>query len=143
MPPLLKLYPLAVASGDSSLTITFEMISSLVASMDRPSVSAYHAKIYDTCLQSLDLRRQHLVSIKNICMVEKSIIDAMVALTMKLTETMFKPIFIRTIEWAESEVEETAKSDRRNVDRAISFYGLVNRLAENHRLVDPFLLFFK
>jgi U3 small nucleolar RNA-associated protein 10 len=100
--------------------------------MDRSSVGGYNETIFDLCLRALDLRRQHPVSIQNIDLVEKSIINAMIALTMKLTETMFKPLFIRSIEWAESYVEENDSKDN-VIDRAISFYGLVNKLAENHR----------
>jgi U3 small nucleolar RNA-associated protein 10 len=44
---------------------------------------------------------------------------------------MFKPLFVKSIEWAESVVDETASGG--SMDRAISFYGMVNKLAENHR----------
>lgn len=133
LPSLLKIYSDAVKSGDSSVAIAFEMLASLLAMMDRSSVGGYHGKIFHFCLRALDLRRQHPISIQNIDVVEKSIINAMLALTMKLTETMFKPLFIESIEWAESCVEEIANRDVSTVDRAISFYGLVNKLAENHR----------
>ncbi|KAG5249529.1 U3 small nucleolar RNA-associated protein and NUC211 domain-containing [Salix suchowensis] len=129
LPPLLKIYPDTVEAGDSSVAVFFEMLGSLVGTMDRSSVGGYNEAIFDLCLRALDLRRQHPVSIQNIDLVEKSIINAMIALTMKLTETMFKPLFIRSIEWAESYVEENDNG----IDRAISFYGLVNKLAEKHR----------
>uniref|UniRef100_A0A6N2JZM9 BP28 C-terminal domain-containing protein n=1 Tax=Salix viminalis TaxID=40686 RepID=A0A6N2JZM9_SALVM len=129
LPPLLKIYPDTVEAGDSSVAVFFEMLGSLVGTMDRSSVGGYNEAIFDLCLRALDLRRQHPVSILNIDLVEKSIINAMIALTMKLTETMFKPLFIRSIEWAESYVEENDNV----IDRAISFYGLVNKLAEKHR----------
>ncbi|KAJ6347184.1 hypothetical protein OIU76_003808 [Salix suchowensis] len=129
LPPLLKIYPDTVEAGDSSVAVFFEMLGSLVGTMDRSSVGGYNEAIFDLCLRALDLRRQHPVSIQNIDLVEKSIINAMIALTMKLTETMFKPLFIRSIEWAESYVEENDNV----IDRAISFYGLVNKLAEKHR----------
>ncbi|KAJ6933914.1 hypothetical protein NC651_009094 [Populus alba x Populus x berolinensis] len=132
LPPLLKMYPDTVEAGDSSLAVFFEMLGSLVGTMDRSSVGGYNETIFDLCLRALDLRRQHPVSIQNIDLVEKSIVNAMIALTMKLTETMFKPLFIRSIEWAESYVEENDSTDN-VIDRAISFYGLVNKLAENHR----------
>lgn len=130
LPPLLKIYSEAVNNGDSSLSISFEMLANLVGRMDRSSVSNYHVKVFDLCLLALDLRRQHPVSIKNIDTVEKNVINAMIGLTMKLTETMFKPLFIKSIEWAESNMED---SDMGSTNRAISFYGLVNKLSENHR----------
>lgn len=138
LPPLLKIYSEAVNNGDSSLSISFEMLANLVGRMDRSSVSNYHVKVFDLCLLALDLRRQHPVSIKNIDTVEKNVINAMIVLTMKLTETMFKPLFIKSIEWAESNMED---SDTGSTNRAISFYGLVNKLSENHRSL--FVPYFK
>lgn len=133
LPPLLKIYSEAVQSGDSSLAIGFEMLAKLVRTMDRSSIYGYYTNIFDLCLLALDLRRQHPLSIQDIDVVEKSVISATISLTMKLTETLFKPLFIRSIEWADSDVEETASTGRMNIDRAISFYSLVNKLAENHR----------
>lgn len=137
MPPLLKIYSNSVSSGDSSITVFFGMLASLIGTMDRPSVGGYHGKIFDLCLLALDLRRQRPVSLQCIDVVEKSVINTVIALTMKLTEAMFKPLLIRSIEWAESEVEDGVRKGSTNIDRAISFYGLVNKLAENHRLVLP------
>uniref|UniRef100_A0A803NS19 BP28 C-terminal domain-containing protein n=1 Tax=Cannabis sativa TaxID=3483 RepID=A0A803NS19_CANSA len=140
LPPLLKIYENAVSSGDSSLTAYFGMLANLIGSMDRPSVSGYHAKIFDLCLLALDLRRQRPASLQDIDSVEKSVTNTIISLTMKLTETMFKPLFIRSIEWAESDVEDGVVGNT-NVDRAVSFYGMVNKLAENHRSL--FIPYFK
>ncbi|GJM97067.1 hypothetical protein PR202_ga13965 [Eleusine coracana subsp. coracana] len=51
--------------------------------------------------------------------------------TIELTEATFRPLFLRSLEWADSEVDES--SSRRSLDRAIVFYKLVNKLAEQHR----------
>lgn len=107
------------------------MLGDLVTTMDRPSIGENHAKIFDKCLQALDLRRQRKTSVKNIELVEKNVINTMVVLTMKLTETMFRPLFMKSIEWSGSNVDDN--EIRRPNDRTISFYGLVNMLAESHR----------
>ncbi|XP_059305010.1 uncharacterized protein At3g06530 isoform X2 [Lycium ferocissimum] len=131
--PLLRAYSDAILFGDSSVSIAFEMIQNLVAAMDRSSVGAYHVRIFDLCLQALDLRRQHPAAVRNIDAVEKNVINTVVALTMKLTEKMFKPLFTRSIEWSESIVEENENAGTKSIDRSIAFYGLVNSLAESHR----------
>ena len=133
LPPLLAIYSDAVESGDSSVAITLKMLASLVGKMDRSSIGAHHEKIFDLCLRALDLRCQHPVSIQNIDAVEKSVIDAMISLTMKLTESMFKPLFISIVDWAESHVEQIDIEVGASVDRSIALYGLVNKLTENHR----------
>jgi U3 small nucleolar RNA-associated protein 10 len=139
--PLLSIYTEATLSGDSSLSTLFEMLANLIGSMDRSSVGAYHANIFDLCLLALDLRRQPTPKIKDIDDVEKNVIKAMIVLTMKLTESMFKPLFIQTIEWSESNLGESESNVSKNVNRAISFYGFVNKLAESHRSL--FVPYFK
>ncbi|XP_028799979.1 uncharacterized protein At3g06530 isoform X2 [Neltuma alba] len=139
LPPLLNVYPASLNAGDKSLEIMFDMLATLVGTMDRPSIVAFHGKIFDLCLLALDIRHQSPVSVHNVDAVERSVINAMIALTMKLTESMFKPLFIKSIEWAESDVGEAASVG--STDRAISFYGMVNKLAESHRSL--FVPYFK
>ncbi|KAL6953442.1 hypothetical protein U1Q18_049731, partial [Sarracenia purpurea var. burkii] len=141
LPPLLSVYSEAMNSGDSSVSIVFEMLGNSVRTMDRSTIAAHYAKIFDLCLVALDIRRQRPVSIRNIDDVEKNVINTMIIITMKLTETMFKPLFIRCIEWAESNVYEIESVRSTTTDRAISFYGLVNKLAESHRSL--FVPYFK
>ncbi|XP_044468232.1 uncharacterized protein At3g06530-like [Mangifera indica] len=141
LPPLLKIYIGAVDAGDASLVIAFEMLGNVVGRMDRSSVRGFHGKIFDQCLIALDLRRQHRLSIQNIDIVEKSVITTMIALTIRLTETMFRPLFIKSVEWAESEVEDIVSMGSKSIDRAITFYGLVNKLAEKHQFL--FVPYFK
>ncbi|KAL5979877.1 hypothetical protein ACLOJK_038989 [Asimina triloba] len=131
--PLMKIYAGAVKCGESSISVVFEMLASTINAMDRPSVGTYHVKIFEQCLLALDLRRQRPMSITNIDMVEQSVIHAIIILTMKLTETMFRPLFIKSLEWAESDPESSASSISRNLDRSISFYKLVDKLIEQHR----------
>ncbi|XP_021845733.2 uncharacterized protein At3g06530 isoform X2 [Spinacia oleracea] len=141
LPALQNVYPKAVKAGDLSLSTVFELLKNFVSKMDKSSVSGYHTSIFDFCMLALDLRSQHLESIENITFVEKHVIGAVVALTMKMTETMFKPLFIRSIEWVESSLAENNLVGTKNIRRAVSFYNLVNKLAENHRSL--FVPYFK
>lgn len=129
----MSLYTDAVKSGESSVSIVFEMLGNLVGSMDRSSIGVYHAKVFDLCLLALDLRHQNPASVQNINIVEQNVITAVVTLTMKLTETMFRPLFIRTIEWSGINLEGDESTSGKSDGRSISFYSLVNRLAESHR----------
>lgn len=130
LPPLLKMYSGALRRGESSVCLVFEMLTGIISVMDRPSIGTYHVKIYEQCLLALGVRCQCPESIKNVSMVEQSVINAMIVLTMKLTETMFRPLFIHTIQWVDSKTEG---SEIVNLDRTISFYKLVNKLIEKHR----------
>ncbi|CAL9219862.1 unnamed protein product [Arabidopsis halleri] len=139
--PLLRIYDEAVSSGNASLVIAFDMLENLVVKMDRSSIVSNHGKIFDQCLVALDIRRQNPAAIQNIDEAERSVTNAMVALTKKLTESEFRPLFIRSIDWAESDIVDGSGSENKNIDRAISFYGLVNRLCESHRSI--FVPYFK
>ncbi|KAL0744259.1 hypothetical protein Bca4012_085772 [Brassica carinata] len=139
--PLLRIYDEAVSSGDASLVIAFDMLENLVAKMDRASVVCNHAKIFDQCLAALDIRRQNPATIQNVDDAERSVINATVTLTKKLTESEFKPLFIRSIDWAESDIVDGSGNENKSVDRSISFYGLVNRLCEAHMSI--FVPYFK
>ncbi|XP_010486163.1 PREDICTED: uncharacterized protein At3g06530-like [Camelina sativa] len=139
--PLLRIYDEAVSSGNASLVIAFDMLENLVVKMDRSSVVSSHEKIFDQCLVALDIRRLKPAAIQNIDDAERSVTNAMVALTKKLTESEFRPLFIRSIDWAESDIIDGSGSENKSIDRAISFYGLVNRLCESHRSI--FVPYFK
>ncbi|XP_020693820.1 uncharacterized protein At3g06530 isoform X3 [Dendrobium catenatum] len=141
LPPLLKIIKTAIRCGESSLSLVFEMLANIIGGMDRPSISYYHVRIYEQCLASLNIRHQVPESVKDINVVEQSVIHAMVVLTMKLTETMFKPLFLHSLEWAESELEENQSTKSTSLDRSISFYSLVNKLIQQHRSL--FVPYFK
>nr|XP_010919682.1 uncharacterized protein At3g06530 [Elaeis guineensis] len=139
--PLLQIYSSSLKCGELSLCLVFEMLSSMIGAMDRSSIVTYHAKLFEQCLMALDLRRQHPESVRNINMVEQSVIHAMIVLTMKLTETMFRPLFLHSLEWAESEFEGSHLTKSRSLERTISFYMLVSKLIEQHRSL--FVPYFK
>ncbi|GAA0150254.1 RNA metabolism protein [Lithospermum erythrorhizon] len=141
LPPLLTIYSDAIEFGESSLSIVFEMLGSLVGTMDRSSIGAYHAKIFDLGLLALDLRGQNPASVKDVDVVEKCVLEAITTLTLKLTETMFRPLFIKSIEWSALNMMDGDTTGRKKFDRIISFYGLVNKLAESHRSL--FVPYFK
>ncbi|KAI3712588.1 hypothetical protein L1987_71147 [Smallanthus sonchifolius] len=140
VPPLLKIYSEAIKYGDSSLSITFQMLGNFISTMDRSSIAAFYSTIFDVCLLALDIRRQHPASVKNITAVEKDVINAMVVLTTKLTENMFKPLFIRCVEWSEY-TEQNNDLGHANIDRAISFFSLIHKLVSSHRSL--FVPYFK
>lgn len=127
------MYPEAIHHGDWSISEFLQMLTRLISKMDRSSMNLYHTKIFDQCLLALDLRRQQPSSVKDIDAVEERVTNAFVMLTMKLTEAMFRPLFIQSLEWAEMEFERDCSGTLKNIDRIISLYKLINKLVEQHR----------
>ncbi|KAK9142873.1 hypothetical protein Syun_012273 [Stephania yunnanensis] len=130
--PLLKLNSKAIQCGESSLSIIFAMLASTVGIMDKSSIGSYHEKIFEQCLLALDLRREHTAAVKNIDIVENAVIRTIVVLTMKLTETMFKPLFVRCLEWAESESAFVLFVSFHFKDAKTVFRGSVDKVVESH-----------
>lgn len=133
--PLMKVYKETLNCGETSIGLVFEILANMVASMDKSSVGSYHTKIFEQCFLALDLRRQHPDTMKNVDLVEDNVIHAINALTVKLTESMFRPLFIHSLDWAESDIE-AGNSTNGVLCRKISFYKLVNKLTEQHRCVN-------
>ena len=139
----MKIFKRTLDGGEMvSISLAFEMLGTMVSSMDRSSVASYHVKIFGQCLIALDLRQKHTKTVENIDSAEDKVIDAITALTMKLTETMFKPLFIHAVDWAESDDQVHDSSNSVVLSRKISFYKLVNNLVLQHRWVCELLFDF-
>ncbi|XP_078440573.1 ARM repeat superfamily protein [Wolffia australiana] len=139
--PLMKIFKRTFSGGEKSISLAYEMLANMVASMDRSSVASYHEKVFQQCIVGLDLRRQRLEAVKNVDGVEDSAIEAVTALTLKLTESMFRPLFIHLVDWAESDIQERDSAASGILLRKIPFYKLISKLVQQHRSL--FVPYFK
>eukprot|EP00850_Spirogloea_muscicola_P019056 SM000182S03946 [mRNA] locus=s182:129601:144135:- [translate_table: standard] len=135
--PLDAVYEEAVAQGPGPVQLLLGIVEALVHRMDKLAVSQYHNRISGYLLQALSLRETMLPPY-GVGAVEKASIDAFAALVMKLSENMFRPLFIRMLEWSQSKSwspsEDGAVAEAKSsLNRSIAFYGLVNVLAEKLR----------
>uniref|UniRef100_A0A672FD37 HEAT repeat-containing protein 1 n=1 Tax=Salarias fasciatus TaxID=181472 RepID=A0A672FD37_SALFA len=81
-------------------------------------------------LTALDFRAQHCQGdLEKTSQVEGSVIDALVAMVMKLSEVTFRPLFFKLCDWSKSSSSE----------RLLTFFRLCDRIAE--RLKGLFVLF--
>ena len=112
-----------------------KMLSLMVSLFDKTSVAAYYTKVFELCLGGFDLRRNPPSCLLSIVDIETSMISLFSGLIMKLNEKTFKPLFVRILEWAETEVDNGAgeNENNRNVLRNIVFYRVVCQLAEKLR----------
>ncbi|CAM6083052.1 unnamed protein product [Calypogeia fissa] len=134
--PLLNTYDSAIEAGEDSTCALFDMLAAITAKADRASVATYRGRIFEFCLTAFDLRGRGLSTLQSVSKVETAVVNAVVLLVMKLSETTFKPLFVKILEWAESETETKDGSFvSQNVDRNIAFYKLVNQLTAKLRSV--------
>lgn len=76
------------------------MAQRTVEQMD-PTTAAQHA---DACftflLKALDLRQKRPAHLPALDVIEQGSVAVLLALTMKLSEAKFKPLFLRLLDWA-------------------------------------------
>ncbi|KAF9007698.1 HEAT repeat-containing protein 1, partial [Haplosporangium bisporale] len=69
----------------------------------------------------------------------EAVIQAFMQLVMKLNETLFKPLFLKTLDWATTELQVAKAGFQDMQDRLIFFYKLMNSLLETLKsIVTPY-----
>ena len=160
LPPLITSWPSVLSLGPPSCSSLLLLLSSAVAVMDRSAASTYTAPIFDfLLLKVFDARRQahtHLRSHSlpatskakehlaqgekhsqqqqqagSVGVVEGAAVCVFVSLALKCSESSFRPLFVRLMEWAAAEYAaggEAVGAEGR-MQRHIVLLGLVNGLS--------------
>lgn len=148
-------------SGDESTpeisVALLGMLHKLIERMPVQEISMYNNDIFATLLQAFDLRRQKLLYMAvqgmevtitdygSMQSIENTGVASLVELTLKLSESKFKPLFFRLLEWATStppaKIEDSPNSLpvvtvlSGTILRRITLYNAVNELSEKLRSV--------
>lgn len=179
--PLSHSLDATMASGAEASCAMLSMLRSAVSTMDGTAVATYHEAVFALLLRALDVRRKRILKwssilsqhpspskdresdsdmnaifIKETQQIEDAAISVFVELTLKLSESRFKPLFFRFLEWATSipaataavsllddqEVEESHDIDeaiatlsKSTLPRLVTFFSTVNVLTEQLRSV--------
>lgn len=120
------------ASSRAQLSAALAILQQSIREMDRDSVRAQYKRVYRFLLHALDLRRVSKLPARDVDAVEARSIAAFVALALRLAETQFRPLFLRTYDWAV--VDLVDESDAAGADaRLLVFYRVVLALLEHLR----------
>jgi len=119
------------------------MVSATASRLDTKEAATYSEQIFRFLLRVLDVRALSPPSLAGCeADVEASATSALVALTMKLTESRFKPMFLRLLEWAAAATSaqdvETAGGDaggRTRKAREAALFGVASALSARLRSV--------
>ncbi len=132
----------AAAAGPDAACALLGMLRLAIESMDSESIGTYHETVFLQLLRALDLRRLEAtgpVVSPAADAVEAAALGALVELTMKLSETRFKPLFFRLVEWATaSPPPPTAAASAASsspLPRAVALLAAANVLSERLRSV--------
>ena len=88
--------------GEAATVSLLAMAQRTVEQMD-PLTAAQHADtIFTFLLKALDLRQKRPADLPHLDVAEQGSVAVLLALTMKLSEAKFKPLFLRLLDWASS-----------------------------------------
>jgi hypothetical protein len=124
----------AINNGKEALLSLLELVDNAIKSMSREDVTVHYKHIFKFFLLAFDFRRLHHseFSEESLVEVEDRSIQAFIDLVMKLNETLFKPIFLKTLDWATVELavdgQKSYTADQEG--RALFFYKLLDGLLE-------------
>ncbi|KAG2486505.1 hypothetical protein HYH03_014807 [Edaphochlamys debaryana] len=130
--------PSAAAPAAALLT----MVGAAAASLEPKLAVQYHEHMFAFLLRALDVRQRRPPPLAAhgdaaIDIVEAAAIAALVSLVMKLSESKFKPMFLRLLEWAStvSVPEGLAGAEPSYMGRMVTLFGAVNALCDRLRSV--------
>ncbi|KAF9190434.1 HEAT repeat-containing protein 1 [Haplosporangium sp. Z 767] len=142
LPPVLGYYETAVKDGKDSMLALFDLVGQTINAMPRDVIAVHYKQIFKFFLSAFDYRRMYgQVSERRstVPVVEDAVINAFMQLVMKLNETLFKPLFLKSLDWATTELQ-VAKASAEDVQaRSVFFYKLMNALLEQLKsIVTPY-----
>ncbi|KAF9277204.1 HEAT repeat-containing protein 1 [Mortierella alpina] len=142
LPPVLGYYETAVKDGKDSLLALFDLVSQTINAMPRDVIAVHYKQIFKFFLGAFDYRRVHGEDKErksSVAAIEGAVIEAFMQLVMKLNETLFKPLFLKSLDWATTELQVAKASFQDTQARLIFFYKLLNALLEQLKsIVTPY-----
>ncbi|KAK5580523.1 hypothetical protein RB653_000543 [Dictyostelium firmibasis] len=101
LPAMFSAYEFAVQSeNDQSLICLFDFVGDISANLGPKDIALHHKSIFKFYLQCFEFRKKYKNRVKNADKVEDHIISSFMTLVMKLNENLFKPLFIKVLDWA-------------------------------------------
>lgn len=144
--PLAAAFDKAAAAGADAVCALLDMLATAIGAMDAAAIASYHETVFAALLRALDSRRRAVLGADNaaeaaisadVQRMESAAVEALVELTLKLSESRFKPLFFRLLEWATAApaAEESNSIATSTLPRLVSLFAAVNALAERLRSV--------
>ncbi|KAJ3173673.1 HEAT repeat-containing protein 1 [Geranomyces variabilis] len=121
----------SLQAGRASMLALFSLVGQAINHMPRTELTQYRTDLFRFFLVSFDYRRNYASTVgeADIEAVENGIISAFLQLVMKLNETLFKPLFLKMVDWATSELLLKHGLTQQDIDaRQLFFYRLVDSL---------------
>ena len=132
LPAVIDTFKSLPPHSPSSVCQLFNLLKLVVNRIPEEKVETYATKTWTFCVQGLETRSKwesEKIDEQSIAMVETAVVEAMIAITLKLSEAQLTPLFIQTVAWMEEKSAVSEQSELPPVMKAIPFFTLVTELA--------------
>ncbi|KAI9313807.1 hypothetical protein BX666DRAFT_2055891 [Dichotomocladium elegans] len=125
--PVFACYEKVVERGKKSVLALLTMVDNIIDNTTREVMTSHYKQLFKFFLIAFDLRRLHSGRFGGdvIDEIESAVISVFLDLVMKLNETLFKPLFLKVVDWALMEL-----ADEGDKQRVLFFYKLVDALLD-------------
>lgn len=132
--PVFAFFDAAIQNGTKSTLALCSVVSQAIRSMTRDVMTSHYKQLFKFFLIAFDIRRTHSKAFdeSDINVIEDAIIGAFLDLVMKLNETLFKPLFLKVVDWATMELatDDGAVVSEDGLKRVLFFYKLADSLLD-------------
>ncbi|KAH6569665.1 hypothetical protein BASA60_008135 [Batrachochytrium salamandrivorans] len=129
--PIMKQLSTAISSGEFATLSIFSLLSSVIANTPQAALIEAVTPLSVLFIKAFGYRCSgpgHAVLKKSVA-VEESIISVFMALVMKTNESIFRPLFLKIVDWATSDMlQRNGWSEQGIVSRQQMLYRLTERL---------------
>lgn len=104
LPNLSKCYSNMVSSQQNRLAPLMNIMKQHIGQMEKEQLISQQSELTTFFLSALDFRSEHCRGdLKKADEVEGCVIDALLAMVMKLSEVTFRPLFFKLVDWCKTE----------------------------------------
>ncbi|KAI9255682.1 hypothetical protein BDA99DRAFT_562196 [Phascolomyces articulosus] len=141
--PVFACYESAMTQGKKSALAVVSMISDTIHTMSNDVMVSHYKQIFKFFLLGFDIRRQYGDKFNELEIdeLERAMINVFLNLVMKLNETLFKPLYLKVVDWATVELanEDEEEQNEDLEKRVLFFYKLLDALFDRLKsIVTPY-----
>ncbi|KAK4048437.1 snoRNA-binding rRNA-processing protein utp10 [Microbotryomycetes sp. JL201] len=138
---IVRLHASIDESEQAPLLSVLDVLNRSLRQAKAPDVLETYRPIFKMFLSVFDLRRKQ-VALDDINLVESNALGAFIQFILKLNEQTFRPLFLRTYDWAVIDLAEAEDAEDAITARRIVLYKLVDRmLAQLKSIFVPYYSF--
>ncbi|KAI9091868.1 hypothetical protein DFS34DRAFT_718021 [Phlyctochytrium arcticum] len=123
----------------------YDLTGQHITHLSRPDLTTHRLDLFKFFVVSLDYRRAYAASMpsSDVNAIETSILSAFLSMTIKLNATFFKPLFLKLVDWATSDLLIQHGLTAKAVEaRQVTFYNLVDAvLGRLKSLATPYVVY--